>query len=149
MTRGETVAGEQAHRLTTRRGFLFSLDALLALLVLFIVLSTAYSQLATVKRSAWADAGLSQTGADTLAVLAKSGRLTAALNGNSSAAYYVIGYVPSGVCAQLRIFNASDNQQMLISKANCGNRTGPVRIARRTFIYNGNPMWASLEAWYK
>ncbi|NYZ78589.1 hypothetical protein H0N99_00400 [Candidatus Micrarchaeota archaeon] len=136
------------------RAFIFTLDAILAIILCTILFFSAYSILSQFQYSTVRDTALFDVSADVLTSLEKNNTLRNAIyysrNSDISA---ILSNSSSNVCSDLVIYS-SDNKPLLIAqRADC-KCTGSRSLLVRSFIIpnsNGtlSAYFAKMEACYK
>lgn len=129
------------------KGFAITLDALLALSLIFFALIFISTQ--TFQPYAPRGTYLKQVSLDTLAVLEKTGRLGAAIDGDGASAREMVQATPENVCMQVSVTDGAGNALFTISKAGCYGFGSELQSAVVPFAYNGGNYLAEAKAWHR
>ncbi len=127
------------------KGYVITLDAFLALMLLTFVMAMVLSQ----------DYGDSQYGAlymramsmRMLAAFEKSGVLAAGISRPSELRAALNG-LPPNVCSQLTVYNSTNSTVMDVQKDGCAAPSSP-SVSYRTFYANNSLYLAKSTAWSK
>ena len=136
------------------KAFIFTLDAIIAIVLCTILFSFAYSILSNFQYSTVRETSLFDTCADVLTSLEKNNTLqNAVYYSRNSEIRAILTNMSSNICSDLVIYS-SDNQPLLIAqRADC-NCTGSRSLLVRSFVIpndNGtlSVYFAKMEACYK
>lgn len=132
--------------MTCRKGILFTLDALLALLISGLFIFLTY-QLLIPRSTASSSLELSRLASDVAVTLDETGTLAAAVNSSSTAGIYnFLQVVPLSYCVRVRIPGVSP-----VTNQNC-QCSGDIAVATRSVVLVSSSLTtrvASVEACYK
>ncbi|AJF60497.1 MAG: hypothetical protein J4224_00055 [Candidatus Diapherotrites archaeon] len=138
------------------RGFIVSLDAVIAVFIFFIVLVSILFFLGRVGSSSFKALALKEFSADALTVLEKSGRLEKAVNENKSAELrQFLNKLPFNVCAEVKLFEQSDlaNPFMSVKKPGCNVSPDEIIVLRSSFVVqqgaDSNFFLAEINSWHR
>ena len=137
-----------------KKGFVFSIDSLIALSVTLALLVISASYLALVKDSALPSAFLKDFSMDAVTVLEKTGLLESAVDTNSSTGIaFFLNRLPQNICIEVNIFNESDTEKaiMTVLKNGCTANYEEKSSLKRSFLAGSEPSFyiAKVSAWYK
>ncbi|MFH1399855.1 MAG: hypothetical protein ABIG95_07165 [Candidatus Woesearchaeota archaeon] len=125
-----------------KKAIIFSLDALVSLVVAIVVVFTLFRFMGTNYQPRSQRVSI---GADILALFERSNIFTnlVATNDSFELQMQFDYFLPSSLCGRITIFN----QSLQIHEVNlsCWNNTNPKSVAYRTFIYQKNPYYARME----
>ncbi len=129
------------------KAFVITMDALVAISVLFIALLV----LSTMTFHPYAPRGvyLKQLTLDTLTLMDKTGKLGPAVEGNSAGIRRLLDATPELVCMQVSITDSNDEVIATIPKNNCGETGRELQVATRRFLYSGEPHNVRAQSWYR
>lgn len=129
-----------------KRGFLLTIDGILALGILLIVLLLISNQIfqPELPRGVY----LKQISLDVLKVLSYNGRINSALNGNTSAVREILEVLPSNVCMQLNLEDSINASTITIAKPGCAGFGNQLQTTYRTVVVGSNRYVARLESWF-
>ncbi|MBI5133762.1 MAG: hypothetical protein HZA83_03535, partial [Thaumarchaeota archaeon] len=92
---------------------------------------------------------LKQVTMDAMKVLEKTGRLGAAIGGNSSAVREIMQATGESVCMQLTIKDSNDLAVATIAKPGCTDYGKELQVIVQPLHYSGNNYMVKAESWYK
>ena len=126
-----------------RKGFIFTLDAILALLIVVTfmgIISFGWSEDIS-------NYNLRQYAQDSLTILEKDHSLHEAVKtGSSGILEAYMGSMPENMCASMII--EDDQGLMVMNSTEICIKSDDVVKSRRVFIYEGEPYSAGMEVWY-
>jgi len=142
-----------------KKGFIFTIDALAAILSTFIFITISFWYFSHVQTLNWNDPALYQFTQDSLAVLDMNGDLIRDTQIGNASIQQFLNSMPGNICGSISVYNMTNDNNPLhdftVTKANCqqGKKT---TIARRSFAINyrtGNRVtvmyhYAQMEAWF-
>ncbi len=137
-----------------KKGFIISIDAVIALLIAFAMLVSISTHFSASKHGFLADEKLSAVSKDVLTVLEKSGKLEEAVmeNKNKELGKY-LNKTSKNLCFELSVFDFDDDSSAFSSatKKGCKKNTGSVLSTKRSFFVPKNEKfyWAELKSWVK
>ncbi len=140
----------------TKKGFIISVDAFIALLLFFAIFAASTYYLGTAKFSAKNTILLKESAMDALTVLEKNGSLEKAIKENKP--NYIRGFanrLPASLCAEVSIFGQNNMAEpvMTVLKSGCKkNFTEPATINKSVAARTGNAAdyyIARITAWQK
>ncbi|MEM3030493.1 MAG: hypothetical protein QXH27_02050 [Candidatus Micrarchaeia archaeon] len=131
------------------KGFFISLDAVLAVLLAFLLLATSLLVAGDIKSVAAEEVQLKRVSEDILAVLEKSGRLALTPEaGGASEVTEVFLAAPDSACFRLRVLRASDLKiRRVIVRPGCGNPEEFHQVTKRSFVFDRGFYIAELTSW--
>ena len=129
------------------KGFVITLDAVLALLLMLTILLTITSTFSKVSSESWGNVHLRQLSFDTLTILEKSNMLNNAIKSNSSAEIsdFLSRETPNNICMVLKIFRGQE-ANFIIAKGGCEQKS-EFQIARRSFVVDKEFYFAEISTW--
>ena len=139
-----------------KKGFIISIDAIIALLIAFAMLVSISANFSVSKHSSLADEKLSAVSKDVLTVLEKSGKLENAVveNKNKELGKY-LNKTSENLCFEISVFDFDDNSSALsaVAKKDCKKNQTEVSVlsTKRSFFVADNEKfyWAELKSWIK
>jgi len=131
------------------RGFFISLDAVLAILLAFVILAASLFIAGNIRSRSVDEAQLKRVSEDVLAVLEKTGRLALTPQaGGASEVQEVFLTAPDSACFRLRVIRASDLKvRRLITRPGCGNPREFHQVTKRSFVSDRELYLAELTSW--
>jgi hypothetical protein len=129
------------------KGYVITVDALVALSFLFLASLLIYSQ--TFHPQAPYGVYLKQFTLDVLTVMEKSGALEEGVEENSTEMRWLVESTPDLMCMQVSIINSSNQQIALVSKTHCGEFGREFQVASRPFVHDGEMYMVKAESWYR
>ncbi len=132
------------------KGFAITLDAVIALSFFFIVMIVVASQ--TYQPRTPGTIYLKQLTLDTLTVLEKTGRVSAAIHGNETADAMqdVIEATPEMACIEVNVYNSSDGIAASALRSDCTDKDGlDIQTVARPVLYHGDNYIIKTESWFK
>ena len=129
-----------------KKGFVFTLDAILAILATVVILISIYSILSNVNTVNNDD--LHKITLSSLAILEKNNYLSNGVNGNFSNINNFLNSLPSQICANISLYNVDNNIINSNKKNGCSSSDNLV-VGRRVFVSDYNVYYAKMEAWYE
>jgi len=129
------------------KAFLITLDAFVAIILLFSAAFLMYSS----SFQPYAPRGvyLKQFTNDMVTVMEKNGDLGSAIAGNTSGMHYMMGFTPQLVCMQVSITDSAGNRSVTVAKDECGEYGRELQVIGRSLVYSGQLYTVKAEAWYK
>jgi len=129
------------------RGFVITLDSIIALILAISLIIIVGSPVLRVRPSAWSDAQVKRISMDFLTILDKSGALTRAVGQNSSSEIiYFMSTESSSLCMKVRL-SGSNGYLLSAEKSGCSGEGTRVFLSRRTFVSGSNFYTAELRTW--
>ncbi len=135
------------------KGFVISIDGIIALIIAFTMLLVITANFADSKYSSLSEVKLGLISEDILTVLEKSEKLEESVieNQNKEISKY-LNKTSNNLCFELSVFDFDNNSSALsnVSKKGC-TKTGSVISIKRSFFVSENEKfyWAEMRAWYK
>lgn len=134
------------------KGYIFTLDAILAILVAVSLITTIYFFVSGIQTVDWSKVNLNNQIMDSLTVLELNDDLENSIltGSNTTLNTFLDDMFPHPACGYIELRDKYDALQMYSMKSNC-SRAGrnEVFIARRTFITVGGIYYAMMEGWYE
>lgn len=124
---------------------LFTLDAIMALLIAFTMITSAVLILG--ERQSDTTGSLYQTTQDMLVLGEKTGDLGRAVDGDPSGMEEYDVLLKNRVCFEIRVTNQSDSI-VYYYETDCAKKSSYV-VAKRSFVHNRNFYIADMRAWYR
>jgi len=131
----------------SRKGFVITLDAIVALS--FMLLALYFIQAMSFNPTAMKGIQLKQFSLDSLSVMEKSGSLGKAITGNTTAARDILLYSPEPYCMQLSIRAMNGSSVATIDKPGCMGAQTEVQISHGAFRFNGILYSTTLRSWFR
>lgn len=137
----------------SKKAFVISFDALVALFVVFSFLVASFALLARADEPSFSSVSLKKFSFDVLSVLERSGRLdSAVVSEDSSELNSFLNYLPYYYCARLEVFEPGSEQPLVAAaRDNCRNPSPNAFTARRFFFvrHDNVPFYyvVELKAW--
>lgn len=129
------------------RGFVITLDSIIALVVAILLIILISSPVLRVSPTAWSDSQVRHTSMDLLAILEKSGILSRAEEQNSTAELlYFMSTESTSLCMKIRLTD-SDGYNLSSEKVGCDSEGKRVFLTERTFVDGGRFYTAELRTW--
>lgn len=134
--------------LGNRRGIVFTIDAIIAVIILIAFVSASYFYLKNINNN-FGDNDLFQVSQDSLTVLELNNELQSAIatSSISDIQVYIDNLLPSHVCADIALYDSSDILQLNATKTNCTS-SDETSSSIRTFIVSNNFYYAKMRSWY-
>lgn len=129
------------------RGFVITLDAMIAIVFIFMAALILYTQ--TFYTYAPRGVYLKQITLDALTIIEKTGAIGTAIGGDSSEVREVIRTAPQHVCIQVTINDASGEQVAAILRGGCSEHGKEVQVAVRPVVYEGESYSVIAHSWYR
>lgn len=129
------------------RGLVITMDAMIAIVFIFMAALILYSQ--TFYTYAPRGAYLKQITLDALTVIEKTGGIEVAIEGDSTGVREVIRTAPQHICIQVVINDASGEQVAAILRGGCSEYGKEVQVAVRPFAYQGQSYSVIAHSWYR
>lgn len=128
------------------KGYLLTLDAMVALTIFFLALIAGLIYLAQPEspRALY----LKQVSQDVLVVASRTPVLDTALGGNSTALRDLLRKAPSNICLQFSIYDSISNQT-LISDPSCITYSGTLQTTNGYYYSNGKTYHTRMDSWYR
>jgi hypothetical protein len=135
-----------------KKGFIFSLDAIIAVLIALFMITSIIFYISQNSHSKNRE-NLNNIALDSLVLLEKNGALSAtAISLDPSALDSYLGTLPDNICAKIDLFEsqAGGGLHKTIShyRAGCPSSASYI-ISRRVFIASGSTYLAELEVWHR
>lgn len=135
------------------KGFVITLDAILALFVLGAMTAMMFWYLSAANYSANGDNYLKELSMDSLTVLEKSGKLASAVDENNlSEIRSFLSNLPRQMCAEILIYRAGENLPVLAAAGDCGGRGNENASVKRGFVVQSEQSQvfyaAEMNSWY-
>lgn len=126
-------------------GFVFTLDASFALLIIAITVIFIATQVfhPPTPNSIY----LKQISMDTLTVLGKTDKLSKILGENSTEVRQVLDALPSSVCGEISLVDGSGTTTV-VTRPGCGNYKKELQVTRIPYVDDGNYYIAEMRSWY-
>lgn len=127
-----------------RKAAIFTIDAILAVLIAGIILSAAYFYISAEHNTGANQQNLYKISLDILSALEKDGILQNSVNtGSASSIGSFLNAIPSQICSNVTIYDNSSRIKASAQKQGC-NITQPV-FSRRVFVSNFSAYYAEAE----
>lgn len=133
-----------------KRGFIFTLDALFALMLAITFLVYTAQYLAEPKHNPYNELDLLYLSNDALGALENAGILSTSVNSLSvNILQNYLNALPPQVCGSVTIFSTSQTQILAVNKTGCSVKQNDFEISRRVFVTGTSTALAQMEVWYK
>lgn len=130
------------------RGLVITLDSLFALSVFVFIMILLAGQAYTARSPG--NVYLKQLTLDTLTVLAKTGRVDAALHNDTDAMQDVMEATPDAACIRASLINASGNTVAVAARADCTDNIGlDMQVASMPLMHRGSEYILRAESWFR
>ena len=127
-----------------KKGIIFTIDAILAVVIAGIMLSAAYFYVSDGYHSRGGQQNLYKISLDVLSALEKDGALQNSVNtGSASGISAFLNAIPSQICSNITIYDSSSRIKASAQKQGC-NITQPV-FSRRVFVSNFSAYYAEAK----
>lgn len=136
-----------------KKGFIFSLDSLIALLATIVLIGASFFYLSQVQTLNWSQPSLYTTSLDTMQVLRIDGSLEWSIDNldSSNISLFMDVMYPSNICGNMIFYNRTRDVQLDAFKSGCDNLpddSKDIFVTRRTFVHNKSIYFAFLRVWY-
>ena len=142
--------------MSKRNGFVISIDALLAMLLLLSLFAAATAYYGGIRFEAGSSLALKQVASDSITVLEKSGKLEQAVqDGKVNGIRAFLNKLPNNVCGEVSIYSQSDlgNPELLSLRQGCKKNFLDLATVRRSFLVRSENSAAAylgeMKAWYR
>jgi hypothetical protein len=134
-----------------KKSILFSLDAMLAIVVSVMFMMAIYNYSENSYEPDYTIIDLYHMSADSIAVLKSSNSLSYSVTTNTTTSIYsYLRLMPSQVCLMVKIYDKSHNQLMNAAKEGCLTVPGePAVIYESPFVADSKIYSARMISWYK
>ena len=140
----------------TRKGFVLTLDAIIALLVIFMSVAVTFSFIHQVRNYSPQSIKLRELSSDLLSVMEKNGYLEESVS-DRTAVRSLLQDTPDGVCMMLEVTEGNSTiPTYAMQKTGCEVSTGKERVVLReeyvswrSFVKDGEYYCAKITGWYK
>lgn len=131
------------------KGFLFSIDTLLSLLLALVVLVGFFSMISRESSLNFGAQDLAHYSLGTLKTLDANNSLQLAFSQNKSAFFYELlnNATQRNICMNLTFFNETKGISQNYVKRNC-TRPSSSAVATRPYFYSNKTYIINLESWY-
>ena len=130
------------------KGFVMTLDAIIALSLLTLVMLTVMSQASRYGERAFDSIYLRSFSMNMLSTFEKSGLLEQGLY-QPSRLRVALNALPYNICAQITLMKYTNVTMVDLQKEGCGVVSGTSYVTYRTFYNNGTLYMAKSSAWSK
>jgi hypothetical protein len=133
-----------------KKSILFSLDAILAVVVAGSMIFACYFYLSKTTTNIYQNQDIYKLSLDSLAILEKDSTLkTAVETSNTTAIQQFLNSLSTQHCGNITVYTSSSTAVLSAQKTGCTAKNEST-IAVRTFIANNsNIYYAKIEVWYK
>jgi hypothetical protein len=139
-----------------KKGFVISIDALIALVLLLSMLAAATAYYGGIKFEAGSSLALKQVASDSITVLEKSGKLEEAVNTDSvSDIRAFLNRLPGNICGEVSIYSKSglENPLLLSLRPGCSKNFLDMASVKRSFLArsggSATAYLGEMKAWYR
>lgn len=141
---GENEGGSMGRM---RKGFVFTLDVIIAAAVLSTLMTSMYYMLGSMQPTSPDYRYLVAT--DSLATLDLSGDLKHSIENStdSNLKEYLDHAVQPQFCGNITVRNQTDSKILSTTKSGCSKPSGKVTVARRMVMVEGEPYRVKMEVW--
>lgn len=131
-----------------RRGFIFTIDAILAIGMAMAVIASIAVFSDTPSTRGQTQFSMQRQTSDIAAILSKSGALATSLGGNRTAAAAIISYTDAGKCFSIVATNSTSGKiAFALEKSGCKSPGADSSTAVRSEVYNGTPLFVTVSGW--
>ncbi len=138
------------------KGFVFSLDALIAMLLLITMFITATIYFNQVEFKENINIVLKQIAMDSITVLEKNGKIENAIKQNQvNELRSFLNKLPKSICGEIKIYKTSDltNPELIVLKENCEQNFLESALIKRSIIVKNEKeielYLSEIKTWYK
>ncbi len=134
-----------------KRGFIYTLDAIFALVIAAVIILASFQYLSQTHIAKFNRSDLYRLSNDVLAVLERNSGLSNVVSGSVSNTQSYLNSLPVQVCGNLTIFSTGNSMVSAVQKTGCNSaNVDDLVVARRIFVHsNSSTYYAKLEAWYR
>ena len=153
-----TIKNREKNKKKEKKGFAFTIDVLLALMITFFTFVIVFKMLTSYTVEGLQFVQLRTFSLDALALMEKSGYLSDAARGPaepvaSTSLRNFIMQTPPQICMQVQLLNSSLNEIYSVDKTGCELGGEEYQVAWRSFIVRHNSTsydfyLAKLSSWY-
>lgn len=129
------------------RGFIITTDAIMGLVFFFLILGLLSSY--NLKQTTIHEIYLKDFAMDFLAVMEKTGRTEALVEGDSTRLREIIDRTPIALCLELSATDSAGSRISTVTKQGCGAHGNLLQSTSRPFIYNETYYTATVQSWYR
>lgn len=134
-----------------RKGFIYTLDAIFALMIAAIIIFASFQYLSQTHIARFNRSDLYRLSNDALAVMERNSGLSNVVSGSTSSAQNYVNSLPAQVCGNLTVLSTGNSLIGNAVKSGCDSaNVDELVVARRIFVHsNSSTYYAKLEAWYR
>ena len=129
------------------KGFVITIDALMALSFLFLAVLLLSSN--SFQPNAPRGIYLKQLTLDALTVMDKVGAFDNAVDGDANPVNQILASTPHSACMQITIIDRNGDDVATLSKIGCGEFGRELQSASKPFVHNGKPYMVKTKSWYR
>ena len=146
------IASEHRHKTQAHRGFVLTLDAVFAMLILFVSIAFIFNSLKEVGDESIKLEQLSAYEKDALTVMEKTGAISDSTT-NTSRVREIIEASPPNICLEVTLQRQNGSILYTMPKQDCTNQRDEIRYERRTVVKKTGSGFdfysAQVVGWYK
>ena len=137
------------------RGFAISLDAILAMFVLFSIILASVFYLSQIEQNASRSNYLKEFSMDAATVLEKSGKFERAiLNNRTNELRTFLNKMPYSICSEIKLYSENESTaKIVLLRPGCRQDYSELASITRSFIveknYDLNYYYAEFNSWYR
>lgn len=132
-----------------RKAFIFTLDALFALLLAMTFFAYIFTYMES-SNNQFNNLDMLNMADDSLNALEKSSALfTAVKSGSTASILTYINAMPAQICARVSLYSSSQTLLHTVSGTGCGTLPSDYNTGRRVFVVNNAANLAVMEVWYR
>jgi hypothetical protein len=132
-----------------RKAFIFSLDAVIAVIIAGMMLLACFFYLSQTSTNIYKSQDLYKVSSDSLTILEKGNTLKTAVEANSTAAIQqFLNSLPGQFCGNITIYTSASASLLSAQKTGCSSEN-EFSTAIRAFIAGNTEYYAKMELWYK
>lgn len=132
-----------------RKGFVLTLDAMIALLVIFVSITVTFGFIHQIRNYSPRSIQLREMSSDVLSVMEKKGYLEESIS-NRTVVRSLLHETPDGVCMRLDVRKGNSTIPVYaIQKIGCEVGGEEEHVSWRTFVKDGGYYCARMTSWYK
>jgi hypothetical protein len=139
----------------SRKAFIFSLDALIAIVAATVIIGASFFYLSQVQTLNWSQPSITVISMDTLTTLRVDGTLKRAIedDSNKTIELFFDKMYPSNICGGIELYDRHRSLILTANKTGCDSPPGDSEsnelfVSRRTFIVNKQMHYVFLRTWY-
>lgn len=128
---------------------LFTLDALISMVVAVGLITAAIFALKNINTNAWSNSNINELSMDYLTMLENENALEDAVISMSTEdlKFFLNSFVRRSMCAKIKLYDTSDNLLLVEVKTGCFS-SDDIEVTKRSFVSDGEMYYAVMEGWF-